>query len=98
MLGSGEFVERLLKEADGHLKYQFPEKERGAAVKKLVMEECKKDGVDIKELTAGSRRQPVSRLRFRIAVKLFEKHSIPMAKIARNTGVSTSAVSKMIST
>ena len=42
-----------------------------------------------------SEKEKRKRVRFRIAIKLFSEYGIPIAEIARNTGVSTSAVSKM---
>ncbi|MCP4683197.1 MAG: hypothetical protein GY864_12750 [Desulfobacterales bacterium] len=96
VLGSGDFVEQLIKDADERLKIQFTGKDRKETIEKIIMDECNKDNVNIKELKAGSRRKPVSRVRFRAAIRLFEEYGMPMAEIARCTGVSTSAVSKII--
>ncbi len=96
VLGSGDFVERIIKEADEYFKYQFSKKEKREKVEQIISDECRKDGISIKELRSGSRRHPVCRVRFHIAIKLFSEYGIPIAEIARNTGVSTSAVSKMV--
>jgi len=66
VLGSGDFVEKIIKEADEQFKYQFSKKEKR------------------------------KRVRFRITTKLFSEYGIPIAEIARNTGVSISAVLKMV--
>jgi REP element-mobilizing transposase RayT len=96
VLGSGDFVERVIKEADKQFKYQFSEKEKRKKVEQIISDECRDDRINIKELRSGSRRHPVCRVRFRIAIKLFSEYGIPITEIARNTGVSASAVSKMV--
>ena len=64
----------------------------------IVGDEFREDGINIKELRSGSRRHPVCRVRFRIAIKLFSEYGIPIAEMARKTSVSTSGVSKMVNT
>ncbi len=48
------------------------------------------------EVKSGSRRRRVSGVRKRIAAELIESHGIPMATIASATGVTTTAISKMM--
>ena len=96
VLGSGDFVERIIKEADEQFKYQFSEKERRKKVEQIISIECRDGRINIKELRSGSRRHPVCKIRLRIAITLFSEYGILKAEIARNTGVSTSAVSKMV--
>jgi predicted transcriptional regulator len=47
-------------------------------------------------MKSGSRRRIVSEARSRMALNLVEDYGIPLAEIARHLGVSTSAVSKML--
>ncbi len=51
---------------------------------------------NIVELQSGSRRGRVSQARLQIACRLIETYGIPLAEVARQVGVSTSAVSKII--
>ena len=96
ILGRGDFVERIVKEADNSLKYQFPESERRQKVEEFIQEVCREENINIKELRAGSRRRRISLLRSQIASKLLEVYGIPLAEIARQLGVSTSAISKAL--
>jgi hypothetical protein len=96
ILGSGDFVDRIISEADKKIKYQFPEKERKNSVEKYILDMCIRNGINIKEVQAGSRRRGVTELRAQIARSLVEDYGVPLAEIARQVGVSTSAVSKMM--
>ncbi len=50
----------------------------------------------MKELQAGSRRRRISQVRSTIACELLEIYGMPLAEIARQLGVSTSAISKTL--
>ena len=96
ILGSGEFVEQIIKEASVNVKYQFTESERRRNVEEYITTVCKKENLNIKELRSGSRRQPVFRTRALIAKHIVKNYGVTLAEAARRLGVSTSAVSKMI--
>jgi putative transposase len=96
ILGSGEFVERIIKEAEAKIKYQLPVKERGKTIDELITRICKKEKVSIEELRSGSRRKEVSGVRAMIAIGLVKKQGVALAEVARRVGVSTAAVSKII--
>ena len=96
ILGSGEFVERIIKEADAKIKYQLPVKEHGQKIDEFIFKICKKEMVSAEELKAGSRRQAVSGVMALIAIGLVKSHGVALAEIARRVGVSTTAVSKII--
>ena len=53
-------------------------------------------GIEIEELKGGSRRKQISRVRARVAVGLVKTHGAALAEVARQLGVSTSAISKII--
>jgi hypothetical protein len=57
---------------------------------------CERESININEMKSGSRRRIVSEARSRMALNLVEDYGIPLAEIARHLGVSTSAVSKML--
>ena len=88
---------RLFKEADNRVKRQLPESSQQKIIVKIMQEICDKKKVNIKELRSGSRRRIVSEARRIIACRLVKDHGIPLSEIARSVGVSTPAVSKMIS-
>jgi len=96
ILGSGDFVMKILQETEDKLKKQFSADERREKMKEVIAEICKKDGVNIQELESGSRRSRVSEARLQIVCRLIEAYGIPLAEVARQTGVSTSAVCKII--
>jgi putative transposase len=94
ILGSGDFVERVMKEADES--YQFPKGEYKQRAEQHIKEVCEKENINMKELKAGGRRRRISQVRSKIACELVETYGIPLAEIARQLGVSTSAISKTL--
>jgi len=96
ILGSGEFVERIIKEAEANIRYQFPVKKHPEKIDEFIAKVCKNENVSIKELKAGSRRREASRVRARIAIGLVKTRGVSLAEVARQLRVSTSAVSKII--
>jgi REP element-mobilizing transposase RayT len=96
ILGSGEFVARIIKEAEAKVKRQLPVKAQNQKIEKLITKLCKKEKVSIEELVSGSRRKEVSGVRASIAIGLVKNHGVALAEVARRVGVSTAAVSKII--
>ncbi len=96
ILGSGEFVERITKEADDRVKYQLSGHERRQKADSHITIICQREGINLEELKSGSRRGEVSRIRSKLALWLVEDCGIPLAEAGRQLGVSTSAVSKII--
>jgi len=96
ILGSGEFVERVIKEAHAKIRYQLPVKEHHQKIDEFISQICKNEKVSVEELKAGSRRKDASGVRARIAVGLVKTQGVALAEVARQLGVSTSAISKII--
>ena len=96
ILGRGEFVERVIKEAAGHAKYQLPVKEQHQKTLEIITKICKAAKVSIEELKSGSRRKEISRIRAQIAIELVITHGVSYAEAARHLGVSTSGIAKVI--
>ena len=96
ILGNGEFVERILKEADAKIRYQLPVKEHHEKIDEWIAKICKDEKVCLEELRGGSRRKEVSRVRGQIAIGLVKEHGVALAEVARRIGVCTSAISKII--
>ncbi len=96
ILGSGEFVERVIYEAEAKIKYQLPVKEDHQKIEEFIAQMCKSENVSIVELKAGGRRREVSGVRARIALNLVKSHGLSLAEVARRVGVSTSGISKIL--
>jgi len=96
ILGSGEFVERVITEAEEKLKYEFPSHEGMDKVQGCIQLICAERDINVKELAAGSRRRHISEIRSQIAVRLVEEYGVSLAETARQLGVSTSAICKII--
>ncbi|MBI2361082.1 MAG: hypothetical protein HYV04_19620 [Deltaproteobacteria bacterium] len=96
ILGSGDFVERIIREAEARTQRQYSGKESDRKVEGLIAEECKKRKVSITELRSGSRRGKLPEVRPKVARKLVEGYGITLAEVARQVGVSTSAISKSL--
>ena len=96
ILGSGEFVEQVVREAEARTQRQYSSKERGRKVERLIAEECKKHKVSLTEFRSGSRRGKLPAVRAEISRKLVENYGTTIAEVARQVGVSTSAISKSL--
>lgn len=96
ILGGGEFVERIIKEAEEKIRFQLPVSEELQKIDELMTKICKDEKVSIEELKGGSRRKEISAVRKRIAIELVKRQGVALAEVARRVGVSTSAVSKIL--
>jgi putative transposase len=96
ILGGGNFVQEVLKEAEDRQIRQLKIQRRGITIGTIIEEECTKAGISEKEVRAGSRRGPVSRLRARIAYRGREELGLSAAEIASHMGVATSSITRAI--
>ena len=96
ILGSGDFVQRILDEAEERQKHHFAARDRIQNAREIITKTCEDEHINQKELQSGSRRRVISLVRSRLAQLLVDVHGIPMAMAARELGVSTSAISKII--
>jgi REP element-mobilizing transposase RayT len=96
ILGTGDFVQKVISEADERIKYQLGDNERRKKAQQLLEETCKKEDVNANELRMGSRRGRIARVRGEIAYQLVERYGFSLAEVARQLGVTTSAISKAI--
>jgi REP element-mobilizing transposase RayT len=97
VLGSGEFVEKVIKEADEKIKYQVYGAKLKLKIKEVIEKTCEREGMSINEVTSGSRRGTISEIRSRIVIRLVKELGIPLAEIGRQLGITTSSVSKILS-
>jgi len=96
ILGTDDFVERMLGEADHKAKRLFSFRMRDKEVQQFMEERCKKDGISVRELQMGSRRGMIPGIRSDLAWKLVREGGFSLAEIARQLGVSTSAISQIL--
>jgi chromosomal replication initiation ATPase DnaA len=76
VLGSGEFVERIIKEAEANIQHQLPVKEQHQKIDAFIARICRREKVSIAELNTGSRRKEVSGARARIAIGLVKRYGL----------------------
>jgi len=96
ILGNCEFVERMIAEAEERQKRRIPSATAAKVVEGKIRAICAKEGISVAEVKGGSRRRQVSRIRLQIARELIEGHGIPMAMVAREVGVTTAAISRIM--
>lgn len=96
ILGRDDFVEKILKEAEQNVKSSFPLNLRSQKITEHIEEECKRSGVSLQELRLGSRRRTISKIRSNLVCDLALNWGTPLAEIARQLGVSTSAVAQIL--
>lgn len=96
VLGSGEFVDRLLADAEEKIKRQLPPLELARRVRKIVEQACARGKVRREVLLSGNRRRRVSAVRADLVKVLVEEVGISMAECARQTGVTTSGIAQVL--
>ena len=94
ILGSGEFVEGLLREAEEKVRHRLSGEERRLKAAGMIRESCKMEGIGIEELRGGSRRGRIPEIREDLAARLIEMYGLSLAEIGRQLGITTSAVSQ----
>jgi hypothetical protein len=96
ILGSGDFVTTIFKEAEEKQMRQFKIKRTGLTITGIIEKECKAAGISEKELKNGSKRVVVRTVREKIARRGVEEVGLAFAEIARNLGVCTSTVTRAL--
>jgi len=97
ILGSGAFVERVLRETPRSIRQRYWGGGLQKRVQKLIADMCEKHKVTVQELRSGSRHGRTARARAEIIQRLVKRHGLPLAEIARQVGISTSGVSRALS-
>jgi len=96
ILGGGEFVQRLLEEAEERLRRQFPAERWGREGRRVVERVCAQARIPLEELQSGSRREPVSHVRTLLVRRLVLDLGLPQAEAARWLRVSAPAIAKSL--
>ncbi len=97
ILGSGRFVDEVTRQVELERKHRLLASDRLKKASELIVRMCKKESIHLEALQSGSRLRVVSRLRSKLALLLVKKHGLSMAESARQLGVSTAAIAKIIS-
>ena len=96
ILGSGDFVTAILKQAEEKTRCQLKLRRTDKSISKIIQEECKKGRASPNEMKGGSHRGKVSVLRASIAKRGVDELGLSMAEIARHVGVTTSSIAKAV--
>ena len=65
-------------------------------IEETIRSMCDEEGVKVTEVKGGSRRRLICMIRKRIAQELIERYGIPIAIVAAETGVTTIAISTLM--
>jgi REP element-mobilizing transposase RayT len=96
ILGPGDFVERIIEEAEKDFRRSLKNNLSVNGIETLILKTCKASGIHIDELRSGGRRKEVSRIRSKLTMDLVQHHGISLAETARHMGVSTSAIGNLL--
>ena len=96
ILGSGDFVAEIIREAEKKVRRYLRAGEMKSSIDNAIKEICDKEGVGEQELRMGVRTRKYSGVRGKIAYHLSHELGASRAEIARQLGVCTSAIAKAI--
>ena len=80
ILGSGDFVERMVEEADGNTQSTFSRRENVRRAEEYLRQACQEGGVSTIELQSGSRRGKIPAIRLKIAYALVADYALTLAE------------------
>ncbi|HSB70193.1 MAG TPA: hypothetical protein VLT62_12745 [Candidatus Methylomirabilis sp.] len=96
ILGSGDFVEEMLRAGEARAQLQQTRTHRLQAAQALVRQRCVREHLSVEELRMGGRRRRLSAVRAQLAVHLVTRLGLSLADAARHLGVSTSGIAKAV--
>jgi putative transposase len=96
ILGHGDFVEQILQEAEARQRPCAIPAERAQRAERAIRAACARVGITPDELAAGSRRGLIPALRATLATELVTTLGLSLAEVARQLGVTTSAISRAV--
>jgi putative transposase len=96
ILGCGNFVERLIEDAESLMKHQLKQRNLIVDLNHYVNTSCRNKRISVHEMQSGSRRRPVVELRETMAQHLVIECGISLSEAARHLGISTSAIAKAL--
>ena len=96
ILGGEVFVDTVLREAEERIRRQLAVRRNQSGITEAIEQLCRQAGVSVRELRAGSRRRQASKIRALLAQRLVSEFGLPLAEVARQLGVSLSAIAKSL--
>lgn len=96
ILGNGDFVHEILREAEEKELRQLKLWQSGLNIDEIIAQECRNGKIRAEELKGGSRRRKVSEARAGIARRCSEELGLSGAEIARHLGVNTSSINRAV--
>ena len=96
ILGSGDFITAIFKEAEERQIRQLKLRRSGRSIADIIREECKRNKVSAEELKRGNRRRKASEARMTIARRSRNELGLSGAEIARHLGVNTSSINRAL--
>lgn len=96
ILGSGEFVEAVLKDAEEKEAETLRLKRKKIGLRDLCKEVAEVHGIEITELTSGSRRKAATKAREDVACLAVKKLGVSGAEVARHLGVTASCINRIV--
>jgi REP element-mobilizing transposase RayT len=96
ILGDGDFVFEIIREAEKNVRRYLRVNELKTSVENAIKAICRKEGVSEQEMRMGVRTRKYSRVRAKISHHLSHEFGVSQAEIARQLGVCTSAIAKAI--
>jgi len=96
ILGGGDFVNKILDDAEDRQVRQLKNLRTGLTIQRIITEECRKKGISPVELQGGSKRRKVSDVRSLIGLRSRDELGLSSAEIARHVGINTSGIIRSI--
>jgi REP element-mobilizing transposase RayT len=96
ILGSSEFVNQVLDEADRQVRHQLTGEDLVSAARDIIRSGCLNHRISTKLLRSGNRRQAVSNLRKHLTLKLVNELGLSLAETGRQLGLTTSGVAQIL--
>ncbi len=96
ILGSSEFVDQTIDEADRQVKHRLDGEDLIGAARDIVRSGCTKHRISAKLLRSGSRRQAVSNLLKHLTLELVNELGLSLAETGRQLGLTRSGVAQVL--
>jgi len=96
ILGSGDFITAIFKEAEEKQIRQLKLRRSGRTIADIIREECKRNKVGAEEIRRGNRRRKASEARMTIARRSRNELGLSGTEIARHLGVNTSSINRAL--
>jgi transposase-like protein len=96
ILGSGDFVAEIIRDAAKNVRRYLRDSELKTSVENAIKQICRKEGIEEQEIRMGVRTRKHSSVRAKISYHLSHEYGVSQAEIARQLGVCTSAIAKAI--